>query len=53
MNMKQLSKDDFKIPALLLTMSLVPALGGVARLASLSGGRGFSLRPGRCSLVEL
>jgi uncharacterized membrane protein YozB (DUF420 family) len=37
MNMKKLTNADFKLPALLLAMSLVPALGGIARLASLSG----------------
>jgi len=35
--MRKLTKDDFRIPALLLVMSLVPTLGGIARLASLSG----------------
>jgi len=35
--MKQLTKSDFKLPVLLLALSLVPALGGMARLASLSG----------------
>lgn len=35
--MPKLTKADLGIPALLLALSLVPALGGVARLASLSG----------------
>lgn len=35
--MRSLTKADFRIPALLLVLSLVPALGGVARLAMLSG----------------
>jgi len=35
--MKKLTKADFRIPALLLVLSLVPTLGGIARLASLSG----------------
>lgn len=35
--MKKLTKTDFKVPALLLVLSLVPTLGGIARLASLSG----------------
>jgi len=37
MNVTRLTKADFKIPALLLVLSLVPALGGIARLARLSG----------------
>lgn len=35
--MPKLTKADLAIPALLIVLSLVPALGGVARLASLSG----------------
>jgi len=35
--MQKLTKADLEIPALLLLLSLVPTLGGVARLASLSG----------------
>ena len=35
--MPKLTKDDFKVPALLLGLSLVPTLGGIERLASLSG----------------
>ncbi|HVZ35361.1 MAG TPA: DUF2306 domain-containing protein [Polyangiaceae bacterium] len=35
--MKKLTKQDFLTPALLLALSLVPTLGGIARLASLSG----------------
>jgi hypothetical protein len=35
--MNKLTKADLQIPALLLALSLVPSLGGVARLASLSG----------------
>lgn len=34
---RPLTKADFKVPALLLALSLVPTLGGVARLLSLSG----------------
>jgi hypothetical protein len=37
MNPPKLTKADLGIPALLLLLSLVPALGGGARLASLSG----------------
>jgi uncharacterized membrane protein YozB (DUF420 family) len=37
MNMRRLPKAAFKIPALLVVLSLVPTLGGIARLASLSG----------------
>jgi Predicted membrane protein (DUF2306) len=36
--MIRLTKADFKVPALLLALSLVPILGGVARLKSLSDG---------------
>jgi hypothetical protein len=32
-----LTKADFKVPALLLALSLVPTLGGVMRLSNLSG----------------
>lgn len=32
-----LAKADFKVPALLITLSLVPALGAIVRLVSLSG----------------
>jgi predicted membrane protein DUF2306 len=35
--MRNLTKEAFKVPALLLALSLVPTLGGVARLASFSG----------------
>lgn len=35
---KRLTKADFKLPALLIALSLIPTLGGVARLANLSGG---------------
>lgn len=35
--MGKLTKADFKLPALLLGLSLVPMLGGISRLASLSG----------------
>jgi len=34
---RQLTKADFKLPALLLALSAVPTLGGVVRLASVSG----------------
>ncbi len=33
-----LTRSDFKVPGLLLALSLVPVLGGVARMRSLSGG---------------
>jgi hypothetical protein len=36
--MRKLTKADFKIPALLIALSVVPTAGGIARLASLSGG---------------
>lgn len=35
--MKKLTKADFKIPALLIALSIVPTLGGILRLASVSG----------------
>jgi uncharacterized membrane protein len=34
----RLTKADFKLPALLIALGLIPTLGGVARLADLSGG---------------
>ena len=34
---KKLTKADWKIPALLLALSIVPTLGGVARFMSMSG----------------
>ncbi|HEX7480968.1 MAG TPA: DUF2306 domain-containing protein [Polyangiales bacterium] len=34
---RKLTKADFKLPALLLTLSLVPTLGGIVRLISVSG----------------
>src|SRR4051812_32941563 len=34
---RELAKADFKLPALLLALSAVPTLGGVARLISVSG----------------
>jgi Predicted membrane protein (DUF2306) len=34
---KQLTMSDWKVPALLLVLSLVPTLGGIARLTSMSG----------------
>jgi hypothetical protein len=34
---KALTKADFKVPALLLALSLVPVLGGVMRFSNLSG----------------
>ena len=34
---KQLTMADWKVPALLLLLSLVPTLGGIARLASMTG----------------
>jgi hypothetical protein len=34
---KKLTKADWKVPALLLVLSLVPTLGGVMRFASISG----------------
>jgi uncharacterized membrane protein YozB (DUF420 family) len=37
MNRNELTTGDLAIPALLLALSLVPAFGGIARLASLSG----------------
>ncbi|HTV23876.1 MAG TPA: DUF2306 domain-containing protein [Polyangiaceae bacterium] len=37
MTTQKLTKTDLWIPALLLVLSLVPAVGGIARLASLSG----------------
>jgi hypothetical protein len=36
--MKRLSRSDFKIPALLLALSVVPTLGGLVRLLAMSGG---------------
>jgi len=36
---RRLTSSDFKIPALLLALSVVPTLGGVVRLMSLSGDR--------------
>jgi hypothetical protein len=36
--MIKLTRADFKVPALLMALSLVPMLGGVARLKSLSDG---------------
>lgn len=36
--MSKLTRADFKVPALLVALSLVPILGGVARLKSLSDG---------------
>jgi hypothetical protein len=36
--MIKLTRADFKVPALLVALSLVPVLGGLARLGSLSGG---------------
>jgi hypothetical protein len=35
--MNQLTKRDFLVPAMLVVLSIVPVLGGVARLQSLSG----------------
>lgn len=35
--MKKLTKQDYTAPALLIALSAVPALGGIARLASISG----------------
>src|SRR5262245_53022782 len=35
--MSKLTTKDFTVPALLIALSLVPTLGGVLRLASLSG----------------
>lgn len=35
--MKKLTPADFKLPALLIALSAVPTLGGIARLASVSG----------------
>jgi hypothetical protein len=34
---KKLTKNDWKVPALLLALSLVPTLGGIARFASMAG----------------
>ena len=34
---KKLTKSDWKIPALLLALSMVPVLGGIARFTSMSG----------------
>lgn len=34
---RKLTKADFKVPALLLALSVVPALGGVVRFMSMSG----------------
>jgi uncharacterized membrane protein len=34
---KRLTKSDWKVPALLLVLSIVPTLGGIARFTSLSG----------------
>jgi uncharacterized membrane protein YozB (DUF420 family) len=34
---KKLTMSDWKVPALLLVLSLVPTLGGIARFASMSG----------------
>jgi hypothetical protein len=34
---RKLTKADWKVPALLLALSLVPTLGGIARLASFGG----------------
>lgn len=36
--MIKLTRADFKVPALLVALSLVPVLGGIARLRSLSAG---------------
>lgn len=36
--MRSLTKADFKVPGLLLLLSLVPMLGGVMRLTNLTGG---------------
>jgi uncharacterized membrane protein YozB (DUF420 family) len=36
MNTKKLTKADWKVPGLLLLLSLVPTLGGIARLTNLS-----------------
>jgi uncharacterized membrane protein len=35
--MRKLTRADFKVPALLIALSVVPTLGGIARLASVSG----------------
>lgn len=35
--MRRLTKQDFKVPALLVVLSLVPTLGGIMRLTNLSG----------------
>ncbi|HEU4580567.1 MAG TPA: DUF2306 domain-containing protein [Polyangiaceae bacterium] len=37
MQLHKLTKADFKLPALLLALSLVPTLGGIARLARMWG----------------
>ena len=34
---RKLTRSDFKLPALLIALSLVPTLGGIARLASIGG----------------
>src|SRR3712207_9150711 len=34
---KRLTKSDWTVPALLVLLSLVPTLGGIARLTSMSG----------------
>ena len=34
---KKLTMSDWKVPALLLVLSMVPTLGGIARLSSMSG----------------
>lgn len=39
--MIRLTRADFKVPALLAALSLVPVLGGIARLRSLSAGVAF------------
>src|SRR4051812_34592231 len=36
--MIRLTRADYKLPALLVALSLVPVLGGIARLRSLSAG---------------
>jgi uncharacterized membrane protein len=35
---RKLTMADFKVPALLIALSLIPTLGGIARLTNLSGG---------------
>lgn len=35
--MRQLTRDDFKVPALLVALSIVPTAGGIVRFMSMSG----------------